>query len=303
MNGENATSVTAEGGCATNENASSGPREKLQEKILADYPRLGAGDTFRFGCHAGVSCFNRCCGDVNIFLSPYDVLRMKKRLGMKSSDFLDKYALMPVQKDMQTPVVVLRMNDDKAKSCPFLKDQGCSIYSDRPWPCRMYPLGLASQKDTPDGWQGDRFYFLLKEDVCKGFEESTKEWTVGQWLENQGIDAYDEWGEGFKELTLHKYFEEGGFLSPEKMQMLFTACYDLDKFRDFVFGSTLLQRFDVDEDFVDEMRYNDEELLRFAFLWLRFSLFGDPTVRVKADVAEAFKGKLDKKELFGKKPG
>jgi len=90
-------------------------RQRLQEKILTDYPRLGPDDTFQFGCHPGVSCFNRCCGDVNIFLSPYDVLRLKKRLGMKSSDFLDQYALLPVQKDMRRPGVVLRRNDDEAK--------------------------------------------------------------------------------------------------------------------------------------------------------------------------------------------
>jgi Fe-S-cluster containining protein len=228
---------------------------------------------------------------------------MKKRLGMKSSDFLDKHALMPVQKDMTTPVIVLRMNDDEKKTCPFLTEGGCGIYSDRPWPCRMYPVGLAAQKDTPDGWRGERFYFVLKEEGCEGFGGAeAKEWTVNEWMENQGIDEYDEWGEGFKELTLHKYFEEGGTLAPEKMHMLFTACYDLDKFREFVFGSTLLQRFDVDEDFVEEMRADDEALLRFAFLWLRFSLFGEKTVKVKAGVAEAFKGSLDKKKMFGKKP-
>ena len=275
------------------------PREQLQEKILADYPRLGPDDSFKFGCHPGVSCFNRCCGDVNIFLSPFDVLRLKKRLGMKSTAFLDKYALLPVQKDMTTPVVVLRMNDDQGKSCPFLTDSGCGVYSDRPWPCRMYPLGLAAQKDPPDGWQGERFYFLLQEEVCKGLNEP-QEWTVRQWFDNQGIDEYDQWGEAYKELTLHKFFETGGTLTPEKMHMLFTACYDLDKFREFVFDSTLLERFDVDEDFVEQMRYDEEALLRFAFLWLRFSLFGDKTVRVREHVYEAFKGSLDKKKLFSK---
>jgi hypothetical protein len=85
------------------------------------------------------------------------------------------------------------------------------------------------------------------------------------------------------------------------MHMLFTGCYDLDRFREFVFGSTLLQRFEVDEDFVEQMRHDDEELLRFAFLWLRFSLFGEETMKVKAAVAEAFKGKLDKKALFDAK--
>jgi Fe-S-cluster containining protein len=263
-------------------------RQKLEERILKDAPRFGPKDRFRFACHPGISCFNRCCADVNIFLSPYDVLRMKKRLGMSSSDFLEKYTLVPLHKEMKFPVVVLRMTDDEAKTCSFLTDEGCGIYSDRPWPCRMYPVGLAAQKDTPDGWQGERFYFLLQEEVCEGFEEP-REWTVDEWIEDQGIEEYDRWGEGFKELTLHQFFEDGGTLSPEKMQMLFTACFDLDKFREFVFGSTLLQRFEVDEDFIEQMRTDDEELLRFAFLWLRFSLFGEKTMKLKPEVAEAFK--------------
>ena len=273
------------------------PGERLREEILSDYPRLGPDDTFRFACHPGVSCFNRCCRDVNIFLSPYDVLRIRKRLGMSSGEFLGKHVLLPVQKDMRTPVVVLKMNEDEEKTCPFLSEDGCGIYTDRPWPCRMYPLGLAAQKDTADGWRGDRFYFLLEEKGCEGFEQP-KEWTVRDWLDDQSVDEYDDWGEAFKELTLHPFFEEGGTLAPEKMQMMFTACYDLDKFREFVFQSTLLERFDVDEDFVENMRHDDEELLRFGFLWLRFSLFGEPTMKVRPHVAEAFKGKLDKKALF-----
>jgi len=163
----------------------------------------------------------------------------------------------------------------------------------------MYPLGLAAQKDTPDGWRGERFYFLLRDDVCRGFD-APRELTVRQWLDEQGIDEYDTWGEAFKELALHKFFADGGTLSPEKMHMFFTACYDLDRFREFVFTSTLLRRFEVDEDLVEEMRYSDEALLRFAFLWLRFSLFGDRTVKVKAEVAEAFQGSVNKGELFGR---
>jgi len=273
-------------------------REQLEEEILADFPRLGSDDSFEFGCHPGVSCFNQCCGDVNIVLTPYDVLRMKKRLGMTSSEFLEKHALTPVHEDMRTPLVLLRMTDDEGKTCAFLTDEGCGIYSDRPWPCRMYPLGMASQKDTPDGWRGERFYFLMKEEACKGWGEKQTS-TVKEWIDNQGIDEYDEWGAHFTELELHEFFEQGGVLPPEKMHMLFTACYDLDKFRVFVFDSTLLQRFDVHEEFIEEMRYSDEALLRFAFLWVRFSVFGEPTVRLRPGIADAFKGSLDKKELFG----
>ena len=265
--------------------------QQLRQTILADYPRLGPKDTFQFACQPGIACFNRCCGDVSIFLSPYDVLRMKKRLGITSTEFLHKYTILPVQKDMKTPVVMLRMGDGEGKPCPFVTDAGCGVYSDRPWPCRMYPLGLASQKDTPDGWQGDRFYFVLQEAVCQGSKQP-KQWTVDQWLADQQIDEYDAWGEQYKELTLHEFFAGGGNLSPQKMRMLFTACYDLDAFRVFVFESTLLERFEIDEDFVEAMRYDDEELLRFAFLWLRFSLFGEKTMKVKADVAEAVKEQL-----------
>jgi Fe-S-cluster containining protein len=276
-------------------------RARLQRQILAEAPRLGPEDTFRFACHPGVPCFTRCCADVNIFLSPYDVLRMKRRLGLSSRAFLETHTLLPVQKDMKTPVVMLRMTDAETKPCPFLGPQGCTIYADRPWPCRMYPLGLAAQKDAPDGAPGERFCFLLREAECRGLDEA-REWTVRRWYEDQGIDAYDAWGDAFKELTLHPFFESGGVLSPEKLHMFFTACYDLDAFREFVFGSTLLQRFEVDEDLVEEMRYDDEALLRFAFLWLRFSLFGEPTVRPRPEILEAFKGRLDKRELFATRP-
>lgn len=265
-------------------------RARLKEQILSDHPRLGPNDPFTFACRPGISCFNRCCSDVNIFLSPYDVLRLRKHLGITSGEFLDRYALMPVQKDMKTPVVVLRMNEDEHRKCPFVTDEGCGVYADRPWPCRMYPVGLAAQRDTPDGWRGEHFYFLLRERGCKGFDEQS-DWTVRSWMEDQGVDPYEEWGEAYKELTLHEFFEQGGMLAPEKLEMFFTACYDLDRFRRFVFETTLLTRFDVDDELVEEMKYDDEALLRFGFLWLRFVLFGEPTVRVRPEAIEQIHGK------------
>lgn len=276
------------------------PRELLQEKILADHARLGPDDTFRFGCHPGVSCFNTCCSDVNVFLSPYDVLRLKERLGISSTEFLEKYTLLPIQRDMTTPVVLLKMNEDTKRSCPFVTEQGCGVYSDRPWPCRMYPVGLATSRDTPDGWRGERFYFLLQEEGCKGFDED-QEWTVREWMEDQEMDAFDEWGEAYKELSLHPFFEETGDLAPSRMEMFFNATYDLDKFRAFVFGSSLLDRFEVDEDFVHEMRLTDEALLRFGFLFIRFALFGEPTMKVRPEAAAAVQEKLDKRVISKKK--
>lgn len=269
-------------------------REKLQEKILENNERLEENSEFEFSCQPGVSCFNKCCGDVNIFLSPYDVFRMKKRLGMTSGEFLQKHTILLAHKELKTPVVILKMNHDEDKTCPCLTDKGCGIYSDRPWPCRMYPVGMAARRDTPDGFRGERFYFLLKEEGCRGFEESPKKWTIREWMDNQQVDEWDFWGEAYKELAVHEFFEKGGTLTAKQMHMFFTACYDLDKFREFVFGSTLLHRFDVDADFVDDMQRDEEALLRFAFLWLRFSLFGEKTMKVRPDVLEAFQKEADK---------
>ncbi|MFC1575306.1 YkgJ family cysteine cluster protein [Gemmatimonadota bacterium] len=267
---------------------------------MADQARLGPKDTFKFGCHPGISCFNTCCSDVNIFLSPYDVLRLKNRLGISSTDFLQKHTLLPVQKDMTTPVVILRMNEDEEHSCPFLTPQGCGVYTDRPWPCRMYPVGLATSRDSEDGWRGERYYFLLREEGCQGFGEA-KEWTIQEWMDDQEVDAFEEWGEAYKELSLHKFFEDGMILPPEKMEMFFNSTYDLDKFREFVFGSTLLERFDVDEDLAHRMKTDDEALLRFGFFWARFALFGEPTMKMRPEAAAAVEEKFEKRKNSEKK--
>lgn len=258
--------------------------ERLKKTILDDYPRMTRDDSFQFGCHSQVSCFNNCCADVNIFLTPYDVLRLKKRLGIDSQEFLDKYTLLPVEKKLQYPVTLLKMQDNEGKTCHFVDpEKGCTVYEDRPWACRMYPIGMASPKDVGDGAAADEmdkeFYFLMKEEGCCGFAEEQK-WTVAEWIENQGIPEYDEEGRHFKEIALHSFFESGKELTPEKMEMFFIACYNLDKFRNLLFNSSFFTRFKVDDDLKEKIRESDDELLRFAFQWLRFSLFGEKTIKV-----------------------
>jgi hypothetical protein len=65
------------------------------------------------------------------------------------------------------------------------------------------------------------------------------------------------------------------------MHMFYTACYDLDSFREFVFESTFLDRFEVSSDLQERLRTDDASLLRFAFRWLRFALFGESTMTVR----------------------
>jgi Fe-S-cluster containining protein len=275
--------------------------EKLKEQILKEYPRLTEDSSFSFRCHAGVPCFNECCGDVNIFLTPYDIIRLKNNLGISSTDFLKKYTLTPFDKDLKYPVILLQMGSDEKKKCPFVGEEGCRVYPDRPWSCRMYPLGLASpgarQEPTASGGAPDleeldkEFYFLLEEGICQGFKEN-KRWTISEWLRDQGINDYVEIGRYFKELTTHKFFREGGTLTPEKVEMFFVACYDIDRFRRFVFDSSLLNKFEVDNETIKTIKTDDVAMLKFAYRWLRFALFNEPTMKIKEPVLDDKKKEL-----------
>jgi hypothetical protein len=269
--------------------------ERLKEEILKEYPRLERDAEFAFGCHAGVPCFNACCADVNIFLTPYDIVRLKKRLGITSDEFLKQYTIMPFDKNLPYPVVMFRMNEDEKKSCQLVGDKGCTVYEDRPWACRMYPLGLASPSETEEPDAKD-FYFLMRDPICEGFKESAK-WTVDQWMLDQGVDEYDAMGREFKDITLHSYFKTRG-LTTQQVEMFFMACYNIDKFRDFVFGSSLLRKFDLEKTVVDQIKNDDIALLRFGFRWINFAIFGDEVMKIRPEIAEdkekelRYKGKL-----------
>jgi Fe-S-cluster containining protein len=255
----------------------------LQEQILRDYPRLGPGDRFTFRCGKDLECFTRCCRDVSIVLTPYDVLRMKKALGITSTEFLERYALLPFAPEQKIPVVLLKM-DPEVKQCPFVGPDGCSIYAHRPWACRMYPLGVADPKNPSPADR--RFHFLLQEELCRGHGQG-KVYTVREWLEQEGIEEYDMMGAPFRDLMLDDFWERGQELTPQQVDMYFMACYDLDRFRRFVFETKFLELFEVDEARVEAMRSDDLELLEFGTYWLRFSLFHQKTLKIKPSAAEA----------------
>ena len=58
--------------------------ETLKKNNTGTISPLNEDAKFKFACHPGVSCFNQCCADVNIFLTPYDVLAIKKSSGNQS---------------------------------------------------------------------------------------------------------------------------------------------------------------------------------------------------------------------------
>jgi hypothetical protein len=96
---------------------------------------------------------------------------------------------------------------------------------------------------------------------------------------------YDEMNGLFAQVTAPLQAEELDIDNPQIYKMVFMALYNLDKFKDFVFQSTFLDRFDVDPVVVEKIKRNEVELLKFAFDWIKFGIFGQKTFRVRPDEA------------------
>jgi hypothetical protein len=163
----------------------------------------------------------------------------------------------------------------EANVCPFLTKKGCQVYRDRPTVCRLYPLGRAFSDRVKK-----EVYFLMQEKECLGFKER-KKWTVASWIKAQGVEEYDAYNEGFSELIFLKTKLRPQGLSLKEGQMFFMACYNLDVFREFVFKSSFLDRFDIPPKRVKKCKKEDKVLLQLAFDWLKFALFAQPTLRVR----------------------
>jgi Fe-S-cluster containining protein len=265
--------------------------------------KLTGESKFKFRCHKGVKCFTACCSNINIVLPPYDLLRLRKRLGMTTEDFINQYCEIEILAKTLLPVITIKMKNDEKRSCPFLTPDGCTVYEDRPNICRYYPVGMATlrKKDTESG--KDEFYFMTKEEHCKGFEED-KEWTIDEWRKDQQADLYDDMNRGWMEILIKKKtFGEREF--PEiKNQMFFMVYTNTDYFRAFVFESSFLQTYDIPQERIEKVRTDDAELLKLGFEWLRHSMFAEDNMKFKEGVLEGRKEQGDAalKKVYGNKP-
>ena len=254
--------------------------------------KLTGNSRFKFSCHKGVKCFTACCSNINIVLPPYDLLRLRKRLGMTSEDFISQYCEIEILAKTLLPVITLKMQSDEKRSCPFVTPDGCTVYEDRPNICRYYPIGMATLRNKEIEGGKDEFYFLTKEEHCKGFEED-KEWTIADWRKDQEADLYDDVNRGWMDILIKKKsFGEREF--PEiKNLMFFMVSTNTDYFRTFVFESSFLDTYDIPAERIEKVRTDDAELLKLAYEWLRSSMFAEETLSFKEGVLAARKDQAD----------
>ncbi|MDK9724782.1 MAG: YkgJ family cysteine cluster protein [Sterolibacteriaceae bacterium MAG5] len=260
-------------------------------------PKMVDGShVIQFSCHKGIGCWNACCANIDISLTPYDILRLKKRLELSSAEFLTKYTF-PYELDKDDIAGVKFRPVEGGTACQFMTPEGCSVYEDRPTACRYYPVALLSMRK-----EGENFdtasYALVQEDHCKGHAVQ-RSLTIDEYRKEQGIDQYDELARGWRQLVLKKKSSGPTIGKPslKSRQLFFMACYNLDQFRAFVASDAFGELFALPVEEREKIVGDDVELMQFGFRFLRQVLFGEDSIPLNDAAAKERAEKVREKHL------
>ena len=226
---------------------------------------IGRHEPFSFACHREVACFTRCCHELELALTPYDILRLRQGTGLSSAEVLARYVIIEQEADDIFPRMYLTMVDDGAASCVFLGSQGCSIYRHRPGACRMYPLGRATMKT---GENLEEHFVLLHEPHCLGFGQPLLT-SVHAYLQSQELPPYNRFNDLLAQITQHDRIRHGLRLSESQRRAFILALYDLDTFRATLLNGEIT---DAPDDH-SVLAHDDEALLEFGLRWIAGLLF------------------------------
>jgi len=239
----------------------------------------------QFQCSKGIACWNACCSNIDISLTPYDILRLKQRLGITSSDFLLHYTL-PYEMEQNGIAGVKLRPVDNGTACRFMTPEGCSVYDDRPTACRYYPVALLSMRKQ-DEYTDTQSYALVKEEHCLG-HNAPREITIDAYRQEQGLEEYDDLARGWRQLILKKKSSGPSVGRPSKrsLQLYFMTCYDIDTFRSFMASDGFKGLYDLPAEEMKNILGDETALMLFGFRFLRQVLFGENTIPLKKEAAE-----------------
>ena len=147
--------------------------------VQGDY-ELERESAFSYQCNA---C-KRCCHNKAIRVTPYEILRLARRLGLSTTDFIAHHTV--------AGGTVLRTRDDD-DACVFLNERGCGVHPDRPVVCRIYPLG---RYVDPQGQES--FAHLTPHPETAGVYGVSG--TVASFLQGQGVAQFFDMGDRYDAL-------------------------------------------------------------------------------------------------------
>lgn len=238
-----------------------------------DLPCLAADEKFQFSCGPDQPCFNRCCSQLNLPLTPYDVVRLCANLEMGSSDFLPMFTGMRRNPETGLAEFHLRMVESPDAPCPFVSPAGCSVYADRPGACRQYPLGRGTRMEK-EGIR-ERF-FMIREEHCCGFEQG-RSFTAKEWFADQELNKYNEFNDLY--MRLLTMIRASGEPLPSRLAgMADLSLWQMDRFAELIRKTGLLAQLSGPlaerPNLLEDNLAGAEARLEFGMNWLELLVFG-----------------------------
>jgi Fe-S-cluster containining protein len=242
--------------------------------------RLSGESRWRFHCHAGLACFNQCCRNPTVILKPYDIIRLRRRLGMTSTEFLERYTISVREDKSHLPLVMLDIDREAGTGCPFLAAEGCGVYADRPGACRLFPVIQGSSLGEEGVIDS---YFTKQLNFCQGFTAG-REWTLAEWQADQGLDPHEELNREWLEIILKRGARNPPADDDRGPALFAIVGYDIDKFRHFVFKTPFLEIYEIPEEVAAVLQESDVELLRFGYKYLKMVLLLEDPQKMKGEM-------------------
>ena len=234
---------------------------------------LNEHSIFTFDCHPGISCFTDCCNDVEMTLYPYDIIRLKHHLNIDSENFLEKYTQIEFDEGLWFPHLTLKMAANNA--CPFLTTKGCSVYEDRPFSCRSYPLARKVKRACSPEKQEEKYY-LVRHHYCQG-HQAPRQWILKNWIEKSGLKLFNDMNSKWVSIytILKSYPFESTGMNMNFFRLLFCASYNLDNFR-LLMDRCITDEMNISNEFLEKAHTCDIHLMQVGFAFIHYCLTGEP---------------------------
>lgn len=228
------------------------------------YPELDFDGSFRFSCGPHISCFVDCCTGTNIWLYPFDVLRISRALGISTTEFIRRHCRY-FDSPPHFPVLLLKSADNGKGRCPFALDSGCSVYPDRPWVCRLFPV-VPTECRTDETAECDRRFNIFVWKGCRGVGTGP-ETTIREWWLNAGMAVYEETYLDWQKLT--EELKLSGQLTGEKAEMFSLGSFDPDRLLHNLRSNEYADIFPLEAEKLHRAADDDIFLMQLACRWLR----------------------------------
>ena len=168
---------------------------------------------------------------------------------------------------------------------PFPRGPGLHGLSPSPGGLPPFPLTMGSRL-TPDGVE-DHF-FCRRLDYCRGFATGD-EWTVADWMANQGFPEYDQGRREWLEILLKAGLAEPPVVDALIQDLFAILAYDLDKFRRLVFDPVFLEAYEIEAETLEDFKTDDLALLKFSYRFLPTLLSPEGTRKLAAVIRRSTK--------------